>query len=312
MIASIFNKSKPFNYLLIGLFLSVFYVLYSFKVIPTGNYHLVLKQVGIFLALAGSLFIANFITRKNGLSKDNTYTMLFFLLFLVLFPTIFKNSNIVISNLFILLALRRVISLQSLVSPKEKIFDASFWIFIASIFHFWSILYILLVFVSIIFHVSRDYRNWIIPFIAFFTVATIYSVYALASGIDIINHFKQGATVSFDFTYFENIYQNIALAAFSSITVLLVASQITALPAKPLNMHSSYKKIIFAFFIGVAVYVLSIEKNNSFLAFTFTPLSIMGANYLEGQKINWIKESALIIITTVIIALFFLNYSLLP
>jgi hypothetical protein len=46
-----------------------------------------------------------------------------------------------------LLALRRLISLQSMKASKEKIFDASLWVFIASLFHFWSILFIVLIFI---------------------------------------------------------------------------------------------------------------------------------------------------------------------
>ena len=60
---------------------------------------------------------------------------------------------------------------------KEKIFGASFWIFLAALFHFWSILYIGLVFISIALHVSRDYKNWIIPFIALFSVTILFFVF---------------------------------------------------------------------------------------------------------------------------------------
>jgi hypothetical protein len=119
------------------------------------------------LAVLGSVFITNFISKKNGLSKDSAYTV-FFILLIVFFPSVLDNVNLVVANFFILLAFRRLISLQSLKASKEKIFDASFWIIVAALFQFWSILYLVLVFISIIFHVSRDYRNWFLPFIAFF------------------------------------------------------------------------------------------------------------------------------------------------
>jgi hypothetical protein len=54
---------------------------------------------------------------------------------LILFPSVFNNSNLLVANFFLLLAIRRMISLQTLKAPKEKIFDASIWIFIASLFH---------------------------------------------------------------------------------------------------------------------------------------------------------------------------------
>ena len=66
------------------------------------------------------------------------------ILFLLFFPSIWNDFNLLISNFFILLALRRLLSMHSAKAPKEKIFDASLWIFFASFFHFWSILFILL------------------------------------------------------------------------------------------------------------------------------------------------------------------------
>lgn len=306
MLASVFNKSRPINYALIGVLLVFFYFAYLFKDTYWTEYtYLIFQKVGLFLLLAFSVFLVNFITRKNTLSKDNTYAMFLFMMFLVLFPTILVNTKIIISNFFLLLALRRLISLQSLITPKEKIFDASFWIFMAALFHFWCIIYIVLVFISIIFHVSRDYRNWIIPFIAFFAMVSMYIMIVLLFGNELFYDLFAEMRISFDFTYFENIYQNLALAVFSSIAVLFAVAQVGMLSSKPLNLLSSYKKIIFSFLIGVGIYVLSADKNNSFLAFTFAPLAIMGANFLESQKVKWIRESILGIIVGITVFLFF-------
>jgi len=305
MLASVFNKSRPFNYALISAGLVLFYFLYLFKDDAwTNDYLLILQKAGLFLLLGGSLFLVNFITKRNTLTKNNTYAMFLFLVFLVLFPTLLVNTNIIIANFFLLLALRRLISLQSLITPKEKIFDASFWIFAASLFHFWSILFIGLVFISIVFHVSRDYRNWVIPFIAFLAVGVIYTMVLLMAGKSMINEVGKEISISFDFTYFENIYQNIALAIYSSIAVLFAVTQSFQVTNKPLNMQASHKKIIFSFLIGVAIYVLSDHKNNSFLAFTFAPLAIMGANYLETQENTWFRESLLSLIVVITVFLF--------
>lgn len=308
MLASVFNKSRPVNYLVIGLTLVLFYILYNINTEYTTNYLSVLiKIVGVLLLLIGSIFLVNFITHKNSLSRNNAYAMLLFLVFLILFPTILTNGNVVIANFFILLALRRLISLQSLITPKEKIFDASFWIFTAALFHFWSMLYIILVFISILFHVSRDYRNWLIPFIALFAVAILFTVAALAIDDNYFYYLLNGMDISFDFTYFENIYQNIALAFFAPVIVVFLLSYLAGMGSKPINLQLSHRKIFVAFIIGVAVYVLSDYKNNSFLAFTFAPLAIMGANYLENQSNIWLREGVLAILTLTAISLFTLQ-----
>ena len=308
MLASIFSKSRPINYVLIGGALVLFYILYLFKDTYWLNYYyLVAQKVGLFLLLGGTLLLTGFITLRNTLTRANSYALVLFLFFLVLFPTTLVNDNIVIANFFLLLSLRRLISLQSLVTPKEKIFDASFWIFAATIFHFWCIIYIVLVFISIIFHVSRDYRNWIIPFIAFFAVAILYIMVGLIIGHDFFTHLTSEIYPSFDFTYFENIYQNIALALFASITALFAVPYIFSLSSKPLNLQSSHKKVLFSFLIGVGIYVLSAAKNNSFLAFTFAPLAIMGANYIETQDNKWVREAVLISIAFIAMFIFIMQ-----
>lgn len=305
MLASVFNKSRPVNYVLIGAVLILSYFLYLFKdPVWTQNYLLIAQKAGLLLLLAGALFLTNFITRRNTLSKANTYAMFLFMVFLILFPTTLVNINIIIANFFLLLALRRLISLQSLITPKEKIFDASFWIFAAAIFHFWCIAFIVLVFISIVFHVSRDYRNWLIPFIAFFAVSVLYLMAGLMVSEGFFETITENIAISFDFTYFENIYQNIALAVYSSIVVLFAFPYIFSITSKPLNLQSSHKKIIYSFLIGVGIYVLSANKNNSFLVFTFAPLAIMGANFFESQENKWFKEVVLGLIVLIAIFLF--------
>ncbi|TPD71969.1 DUF6427 family protein [Flavobacterium microcysteis] len=306
MITSIFSKSRPLNYIIISTLLVVCYFLYLQKFPErVDSVEGILSSIGLLLVLIGSLFIVNFVTKKNGLSKDNSFTFLFFFSFLVLFPTTLVNVNLILSNFFILLALRRLISLQSLLTPKEKIFDASLWIFIAAIFHFWSILFILIVFVSILFHVSRDYRNWILPFISFFAVGVITLMYALIFDRSLIETVVDSALIDFNFNYFTNNYQNFALSLYVVTAAFFFITQALTLPNKPLNMQSSYKKIIVAFCIGVVVFLISSNKNNSLLIYTFAPVAIMATNYIESMQINWLKETFVYVIVVCSLLTFF-------
>jgi hypothetical protein len=297
MITSVFSKSRPINYVLITTILVLCFLLFQFR----SNFNTISAlEIGekflLLLLLIGSLFITNFITKRNGLSKDNSFTFLLFFVFLILFPKTLSNGYLIVSNAFILLALRRLISLQSLKTPKEKIFDASLWIFTASLFHFWAILFIVLVFVSIIFHVSRDYRNWIIPAIAFFTVVIIGIMGALIFDIGLLYYFLNKIVVDFDLKYIETIFQNIALFIYIMTAIIAFVSMLFILSKKALNLQSSYKKIIFAFIIGLVVFFISPDKDNSYLIFTFVPVSIMLTNLLETINRYWVKESILGII----------------
>lgn len=308
MIASIFSKTRPINYLVIGLTSLLFFVIYQFNDTNWLNDGWKIAQKAVVLVLLfASFVILNQITLKNNLTKINNYAILLFAIFIILFPTIFKNQNVIIANFFLLIALNRLFALQSLKNSKEKIFDAAFWILIAALFHFWCVLYIVLVFIAIIFHVSGDYRNWIIPFLAFFTVTILAFLADLILNNNLLINIYKDINYSFNFSYFENVYQNIALAIFSSITILFFYTQAIDIQNKPLNMQTSYKKILFSFLLGVMIYVLSNHKNNSYLIYCMVPLSILGANFIERIKTNWMKETTLYLLIGIAMLLFFLQ-----
>ena len=109
MITTIFSKSRPFNYVLVTVLLIIVFFLYQLKTTEWLQHaDSIGKKAVLLIVLVASLFLSNFITKKNGLSKDNTYPFLFFFCFLILFPTTLGNPNLIISNFFIILALRRL------------------------------------------------------------------------------------------------------------------------------------------------------------------------------------------------------------
>lgn len=293
MITSVFRKSTPINLILVVFLMLVFFLIYQFQDFSwTNSPFSILKKAGLFFVLIASVFITDFITKRNGLSKDSSYTILFYFLFVLFFPSILNNLNLVLSNFFILLATRRLISLQSLKAPKEKIFDASLWIFIASLFHFWCIIFILLVFISIILHASRDYRNWILPFIAFFIVGIIFSLHATI--FDEALNLNMQTSLKID--YFTNNYQNLALSIFTTVTLFFVVSIFLTLAHRPLILLTSYKTIISFLFIGVLIFVISPNKSNDLLLFTFAPLSIIASAHIEMKQEKLKQEIVLFVL----------------
>jgi hypothetical protein len=297
MITSVFKKSTIVNYSLIVVLLLVFFFLYQASDLLIANSAKGLsKTATLVLLLLASFFLVNFTVKKNSLTKDSSYTIFFFLLFLLIFPGVFASSGLLFANFFLLLAIRRLISLQTLKAPKEKIFDASMWIFIASLFHFWCILFILLVYISIFFHVSRDFRNWLLPFVAFFATAVIFMVSALAFDQTWITHIINQTQTNFELDYFTNNYQNIALSFFVVIALYFLLSMIFSLTNKPMILQASYKKMIFGFLIGVTIFLISPEKNNTTLIFTFMPLAVMSTTNIEYSQSQMYQEIVLLLL----------------
>ncbi len=303
MITSLFRKSTPLNYSVIIIAVVFFFFIYQIGhtsgTVSGFNYLLKFSILGFTFA---SLFLANFIVKKNGLSKDSAYTVLFYFIFVLLFPSVLNEMKLVLSNFFILLAMRRLVSMHSPKAIKEKIFDASLWVFIAALFHFWSILFILMVFISILFHAARDYRNWFLPFIAFFTTIAIFLLFAMIIDHDWIDQLIAGTNFNLKINYFDNNFQNAALSIYATIALFFVVSLMMSLSNRPLILHASYKKIISAFFIGVIIYIVSPDKSNGLVIFTFAPLAIMATSHIEMAQIKWQKE---LILGVMILAGFF-------
>jgi hypothetical protein len=306
MITSVFNKSTPLNFSLVVILILVFFLMYQFQDFSWMNSGiLILKNTIILGVLLASVLITNFVAKKNGLSKDSSYTIFFYFLFLLFFPSLLDNINLVVSNFFILLALRRLISLQSLKASNEKIFDASLWIFVASLFHFWSILFIVLVFISILFHVSRELKNWVLPFIALFIVGIISILLSMIFNLSIIEFLNKNATTNFEINYFTNNYQNGALSIYATVALFFVISMFATISHRPLLLHTSFKKIIASFFIGLLIFVVSPNKSNDLLVFTFAPMAIMATSHIEVAQLKLKQEMVLFVLIACSLFAFF-------
>ena len=282
MITSVFKKSTPLNYASVAILMLLFFLLYQFtRLSPLNTIVLIVQKVLIFLLLIVTLFIANFVCKKNGFSKDSTYMIFFYSLYLLFFPSLFDTLKIVVTNVFLLLAFRRLLSLQSLKSTKEKIFDATLCILIASIFQPWCILFLILVYTAIIFHASNDYRNWLIPFFALLLVVIGFLVYHTFDPINIQDYWSNRFDTSFSLDYFTNDYQNLAFSLFMTVVLFFVVIMLLSYSNKPQLLRSSYKILFLYFTIAMTVFFISPNKSNDLLLFVFAPMAILGTNAIE-------------------------------
>ena len=150
MLASFFKKSKPINFLIVGVFMAIYFIMANFfKNNEILSWQYIGKKIGYLITYLLVMVILNFIVKRNGISKKNTFTIFIFGIITMLLLPVLKADELFISALFVLLALRRVISLKSGLEIKKKIFDASLWVGVASLFYPLSIYFLILPFVGI-------------------------------------------------------------------------------------------------------------------------------------------------------------------
>ena len=305
MISNIFGKTKPINFIIVFAFLFVLYGLTHFflfdKIYATEDLVVQLILVAILLS---SIFILDFIIKRNKLTAPNSFAILFYALLITLFPETLTDYNIIVCSFFLLLATRRLISLRSLKDIKLKIFDATVWILVSSLFYEWALLYLLLVLAAIYIYQPKNIRNWLVPFAGMFTFAMIgYCILVLAIRTDFLwNHYQ--FDVEFNIGFFTKWANSTRLAVYVIITLMVSIFAFLRLGKSGLGQIITMRIIGISFVIGLVVYGLSSSADMHPIMLTFFPSVVFLTNYVEAIKKVNIKEIVLIIAVCIPILIF--------
>ncbi len=307
MLTSFFGKSKPINFVIFG---AVIFLGYVFGALVQVENALNLSQLLINFFFIGwaifAIFLLDFIVRKNDLTYKNTYTVLLFTCFLITLPVIFLDRNILFANVFLLMAFRRLASLSSEKNTERKILDASLWITVAALFYFWSILFFVLLFFSIVQKPETNHRLFIIPFIGFIAIFILSVSFHLLMDDSFLWITEWIPSISLDFSAYNNI--KILLPAAIMGTFLVWSLPFRLVKIASLSKKEKPNAILLLVTLAVCVFIalLSPQKTGSELFFIIAPLSVIVANYIENIQEFRFKEGLLWLIVLLPVALLFI------
>lgn len=291
MITRFFKTSKPIHIVIIAVFTLVVFIITNVgnnpEELSLGRATKALIKYSIVLI---SMLTLNFLVKKNKLTKNNNFDILIYGLLLAILPITMYVTNILLANFFILLALRRIISVRSNINVKKKLFDAAFWIAIATLFHFWAILFFVLIIAALLLYSIAHFKNWIIPFIGVLVVMLItasYFVIVYGGFMELFNYLK---TISIDLSSnnLKTLSFEIGVMGVLGIWALIFYS--ITLKQKQKTYRPMYMLILIAFLIGLSVIFISPNKDGSEFLFALPMLSIIMGNYLESVKKYWVSE----------------------
>lgn len=292
MISSIFGKTKPVNFVIILGFVFCFY--WGINLLTfSGAYDFgeFLFQLFVSGLLCFGIFIVDFIAKRNQITGTNSFTILFYALLIVVFPEVLTDPNAIFCSFFLLLAFRRIISMKSLKSVKLKVFDATFWILIASFWYDWALLFIVLVYVSIYFYEPKVFKNWLVPFVALFVVFLIsYAILVLLGKDYLLNEHYQFNLDSF--TEYIGGYTKLAIYALFALGI----TSITFIRMSKLGMGKiiTMRLIAIALVLGLGLTLFKSSESYFPVLVTFFSTSIFLTKYVELTKKTNIKELFLI------------------
>ena len=299
MIANFFKKTKPINSFFIGVLFLVYYILFLIYIdtVPFSFLNL-LKKIGFLLLFLILFFLIRFINRKNYLSGQSAYVLLFLAMLFGIFPETMNVGNVFISHLALLFGFRRLYSIKSNKSVKQKIFDFGFWVGVASLFYMWSSIFLLLIFVAIIDLKKNEVRNFIIPIIGFITpLFLVFTYYFMTDGTDVFFS-KLIFEYNIDFLPPTILFSISILSFLSIIAIIHISLKINTLTHE---LKSVWIQVIFHLLLAIIIFSVAPVKDNTSFLFLFLPLSIILANFVELIPENIRKE---VIVTGILLLSF--------
>ncbi len=295
MLTSFFSKSKPINFLVVVLFMAVFFIIANGgEVISSFSLKDLAAKLGVLFCFLLSVSVLDFISRKNDLTKRSAFKIVMFAIFTVSFFAILRNEQVIIANFCVLLALRRIISLKSQKEIQKKIFDATFWVCIASLFYFWSVLFLIVVYSGILLNTSNYFKNWLIPPIAIFAVVMLVTGFHILVYDQFYTLTAWFQNSSFDFSAYQDPGLLIPLSIILALALWTISYYIGLLQKANINSRPTYTLVLLTMVAAVGVAIFSPVKNGSELIFFFVPLSVIVSNYYESKRERTFKEILLI------------------
>lgn len=274
---------------MVAVFVIILFIISNFDQLFT-DLNSTLKALGKLAISIFFILLLDFIISKNNLTKKNGYAILTFGLLFGLFPEALKYSDLLFANLFVLFALRRLISLQTNLHLKKKLFDAGFWIMMATLFHFWAILFFAVVIVALIYHSKNNLKNVIIPFVGVATVILLLVAYNIIVHDTFIKSTNFSRFASIDYTVYNRGDFILKFTVLFTSFVWTLIYFFRNIQDKNKKLKPSFFLIAWSSIIAVLIAIIAPIKNGSEFLFLFAPFSIIMANYIEVVSEKWFKE----------------------
>lgn len=268
----------------------VLYIIAHYKKGFVLDYIAILIFVGGFIAYVLAMLILNLKTQNNDLTQKSTNTILLFAFLTAILPNALTDYRVLLSNLFVVLGVRSVLSLRSGKHIKSNILDASLCIGLASLAYFWSIGFIVVIFLGVWFFEPKNYRNWIIPIIGLLIVYILSNCFTLLFYDSFFLFTDNVEAVSFSFEDYLNRGGFFSIGVLIICTLFFFTVYLIKYSRKPTKSKPVLKLIITQLLIAVALVMIVPNKNTSEMIFIAGPLSIIGTTYLEIDNGKFIKE----------------------
>ena len=296
MIATFFTKSNPIHYVFAFLYLFALFLAHL-------NYNVSSFLIGAFslFLLLTSVLLANFIISKNYLNKKNNYSLVAVCFFIGLFMEhIFVFDDILIANVFLLLAIRKIYSIRTPTNINKKVFDASFWVLISSVFYIPTLYFFIVLIIALLLYSHFNLKNLVVVILAIISATTfLYLLEIINSGylnpVDFINLlFIDFPTLDYISSFYENVSTlnwPVKIIVFFSFLIPLIFIFIWNRVIKTNERRRTTTLILLTTILALIIYISNL--NSMSFIFLFFPLIIIFTSCVEQARRELVKNLVL-------------------
>ena len=285
MLTSFFGKSKPINYILlsIAIIIGYFLGLLTTQELSPSLGSLSSHGLVIFLMVFAVLLL-DFIIRKNNVTKNNTFAILLFVLFVLLVPQVYNAPKLILANIFVLLATRRILSLTTEKNTVKKIFDATMYITLASFCYGWAILFFVVLYPAITNKTKFTLTYLFIPIVGFLGITSIAVAYqfVVTDSCSWLYHWIPER--DFDLSGYGDRGLFITTVFLLGLLLWMGGARLSRLASLSKKERPSAITILLIAIISVGIVLAKTQKNGSELFFLFAPIAAITSNYIESGR----------------------------
>jgi len=266
--------------------------------------NVILNQLLTIILFLFLFLFYNFILIKNKLTLNNSYGLLFFALFFGFFPSVFLNVTTIFLNLLLLIFLRRVFSLRSNKDIYKKIFDCGFWLGILFLLDSTTVIFGMLIFLSVRMFQKLTVRTLLIPVVGFVTPVFCYFSYCLWEGdtSEFSNLFLWYSNYNFEvYTANKFLFSTLFLGIGSLISIFIKTPKVFLISG---DYRKYWILIIFNFFLAITVFLIQNTHQTNKILLLFFPASIIITNWLENIERVFVKNIFIIVLIATPVILF--------
>ena len=250
--------------------------------------------IALIIILISALILNDVINKNQIFNRSTFFPALIYLISMSAIKEYQVLSPIILSNLFWILAFRRLFNVYSQTPCKKEVFDATVLMLFGGLLYFPSILMVAMVWVLLKIFRPFVWREWVIPFFAFI----IFGAYLIVALIweNSLNNWMDYFT--FDSEQYSSIKITISWPYYTLLGVVLVLVSFSGYNTLKRYKGSSlrFRKIILVFMfiiiltIGILTLLQYFSDENVYTLVGAVPLSLLITFYFNYAKKEWLSQ----------------------